>query len=372
MRLRRLFITVSVVFLSVLIGQDTPTVNSTSLDRTSITPVLDTEIEPGQNLIYCATFQLAWNELRDSFPEFLPEEPEIIKQLDKKMFVKDYLSEDCYVAMSGWWKNIYEDINRMLREKFGDEAWPLTEERALEDKFTEGAFMAYAFLFKNLMFPEIFESLDEPIWFISGDTMYKVNAFGIKEFEPDEEIHRKLGEQVWIYYYNHDHEKSSTEFVIELKSKSSNDEIIIAQIAPGKTLLETIVKAQAFIAERPPDFLKRKETLQIPKIDYDIEHNFTEIENYLGAAVGGPAKAYQRTKFKLDQEGAMLKSEAIIMVESLSIKGPRRFIVSGPFLIYLRQKDSPYPYFAMWVDNGEVLQEYRSQQKNSDMHDSLD
>ena len=76
--------------------------------------------------------------------------------------------------------------------------------------------------------------------------------------------------------------------------------------------------------------------------------------------VAGPAKAYQRTKFKLDEKGAVLKSEAIIMVESMSIKGPRQFIVSRPFLIYLRQKDSPYPYFAMWVDNGEILKKYQN------------
>ena len=342
------------LFLSISIAQDVPIAKSSDLKRTLITPILETEIKPDQNLIYCATFQLAWNEWRDSFQLHLPEDPEIIKQLDEKMFIKGYLSEDCYVAMSGRWKNIHETINKILKEKFGDEAWFLTKERVLENRFSEEAFMAYAFLFKNLVFPEMFESLDEPILFESQEAFFKVEGFGIKEFMPDEEKHKNLGKQVSVYYYKYDSKKSPDEFVIELKPESSNEEIIIAQVTPGKTLLETINNTQEVISENRPTSLRRHETLQIPKFDFDIEHNFTEIEKYLARLVAGPAKAYQRIKFKLDEKGAILKSEAIIITASAIIM-PRHFIVSKPFLIYLRQKDSPSPYLAMWMENGEIL-----------------
>ena len=359
MYLKKFIIPAVTLFLSISIAQDIPTMESSDLTRTSITPILDTEIKPDQNLIYCATFQLAWNEFRDSFQLHLPEDPEIIRHLDKKMFVKDYLSEDCYVAISGTWKNIHETINRMLKEKFGDEAWFLTKERVLENRFSEEAFMAYAFLFKNLVFAEMFESLDEPILFESPKAFFKVEGFGIKEFNPHEEKHRNLGEQVSIYYYKYDYKKSSADFVIELKAKSANEEIIIAQITPGKTLLETIRNTQEIITESRPNSLRKYETLQIPKFDFDIEHNFSDIEKYLSPLVEGPAKAYQRIKFKLDEKGAILKSEAIITAEALTQNFPRQFIVSRPFLIYLRQKDSPYPYFAMWVENGEILSKFR-------------
>jgi len=356
MYLSRYVFPVITLALSVVIAQDMPTVKSNDLSRTLITPILDTEIKPDQNLIYCATFQLAWNELRDSFPWHQPEDPEIIKQLDKKMFVKDYLSEDCYVAMSGTWKNIAKKINRILKEKFGDEAWPLTRERVLEDRFTENALMAYAFLFKDLVFKTMFESLDEPILFDSQGKSVEAEGFGIKEFMPDEEKHKNLGKQVSIYYYNVDYTKRYwPEFVIELKPESSNEEIIIAQISPKKTLLETIRNTQEIIASNKPDSLREDETVQIPKFDFDIEHNFTEIENNLASLVMGPVKAYQRIKFGLNEKGAVLKSEAIILIEELIMA--RRFIVSKPFLIYLKQKDSPYPYFAIWVENEEILVE---------------
>ena len=118
-------------------------------------------------------------------------------------------------------------------------------------------------------------------------------------------------------------------------------------------MLETIRNTQEIIASNKPDSLREDETVQIPKFDFDIEHNFTEIENNLASLVMGPAKAYQRIKFGLNEKGAVLKSEAIILIEELIMA--RRFIVSKPFLIYLKQKDSPYPYFAIWVENEEIL-----------------
>ena len=39
--------------------------DSTRLRSTIITPHLEQKLFPGKNIIYCATFQLAWNELRD-------------------------------------------------------------------------------------------------------------------------------------------------------------------------------------------------------------------------------------------------------------------------------------------------------------------
>jgi len=48
-------------------GPDKSLVDRTSPDkyaRTIVAPVLDYPIENGHNVIWCASFQLAWNELR--------------------------------------------------------------------------------------------------------------------------------------------------------------------------------------------------------------------------------------------------------------------------------------------------------------------
>ena len=36
------------------------------LKRTLITPHMEEPIVPGKNLIYCSTFQIAWNELQEN------------------------------------------------------------------------------------------------------------------------------------------------------------------------------------------------------------------------------------------------------------------------------------------------------------------
>ena len=62
-------------------------------------------------------------------------------------------------------------------------------------------------------------------------------------------------------------------------------------------------------------------------------------------------EAKQGIKFKLDRCGAMLESEATIMVASI----PRYFIFNRPFLIYMKKRDCEQPFFVMWVDNAELL-----------------
>ena len=39
--------------------------DSTGLEQTVILPTLDTPIPPGKNVIWCSSFQVAWNHLRD-------------------------------------------------------------------------------------------------------------------------------------------------------------------------------------------------------------------------------------------------------------------------------------------------------------------
>jgi len=63
--------------------------------------------------------------------------------------------------------------------------------------------------------------------------------------------------------------------------------------------------------------------------------------------------ALQNIRFRLDERGAILKSEAA-MAACLPNE-PRQFIFDKPFLILLERHDAAQPYFALWVDNPELL-----------------
>lgn len=322
------------------------TASSDELKSTVFTPHMEKEIVEDTNLIYCSTFQLAWNELRDSILiDSLPDAPEVLKMLDKRLSTKEDISEDDYLVMTGYEsKGIIEKIKRQLKRKFGYKSALL---------YTEEIYgvVAYAFLFKSLMFKEEFEGL-RPTYFYSNEEPTKVKCFGIKKISLSKEKHKLLRKQVSILDY-----KNDNDFIISLSSTSPDDEIILAKISPEKTLLETIESIEGRIKSAHPTLLKKDEILKIPKLDFDITHSYDEITSYLSRLARGPAKAIQNICFRLNKKGAILKSEALIRYKGRKHvpKRPRMFIFNEPFLIYLKEKTGKYPYFAMWVDNPELL-----------------
>jgi hypothetical protein len=76
--------------------------------------------------------------------------------------------------------------------------------------------------------------------------------------------------------------------------------------------------------------------------------------------------ALQTIRFRLDERGAMLKSEAAMATKSQSsTQMPRAYIFDAPFLILLERRSSARPYLAVWVDNPELLLK-----RESEKHDA--
>jgi hypothetical protein len=101
----------------------------------------------------------------------------------------------------------------------------------------------------------------------------------------------------------------------------------------------------------------------------EFEHHFeklTDGASFAGKTVSGFGfgshgrieMARQLIRFKLDEIGAKLKSEAVVPV-TLSASPFReeisQLIFDKPFLIFMERKGSANPYFALWVDNPELL-----------------
>ena len=68
--------------------------------------------------------------------------------------------------------------------------------------------------------------------------------------------------------------------------------------------------------------------------------------------------AVQNIRFQMDEKGVRLKSESHISI-GCSANGPPRIdyflIFDKPFLLLLQRTDAEMPYFALWVDNAELL-----------------
>ena len=322
---------------------------ATELSSTVITPYLQDEIIAGKNQIFCSTFQIAWDILSDEIikePLQLSDHPQMEQMLNERLTgVKD-ISGDYYLAMAGLNKDgIIEKIKNALKAKFNEAPGiDITLDRPDD-------ILAYTFLFKDLKFDKEFESLESSISF-KGAT--PVKAFGIKKYSFDE-AHRSLGQQVDILDYFDDND-----FILSLKSSLPQDEIILAKIKPGKTLLETVDSVFARIGQGKKVSLEKGDTIQIPKLDFDVLREYSEItgKDVLNKGFNEYfiSKALQAIRFRLNEKGALLKSEAAIaMSKGLSMDRPKYLIFDQPFLLCLKEKAGKYPYFIMWVDNAELL-----------------
>ena len=326
--------------------------SANSTDKSSkiiVTPHLNQKMVKGKNLLYCSTFQMAWNELKDKIVKEdikLVNEPPMVGILNKKYASKQDLSENSYVATAGYGKeNIINKINAALKSKFGTNAPKLKEVLMPDDA------IAYAYLYKNLIFNPVFEEIKNPIKF---DYAGVVKGFGIDKFE---DKHKKIAEQITIPYY-----KNSNEFIVKLTPKGSNDEIFLAKIQPKDNLSDTLKYAQSKINIFNNDYLEEGDTLQIPKFDFKIDHSYDELvgkrflnRNFKNYII---AKAIQNTSFKLNEKGAILKSEAKIIMKLTCVPNqnqPKKLIFDKPFLIYLKEKRVINPYLVIWVDNTDLM-----------------
>ena len=327
--------------------------------NTAITAHLEEAIEPGRNVIYCASFQKAWDKLHDEILKgdvLLASRPATAQQLNKQLLRPEDLSKGSYVAEAApWTAELVSRIKRELQGKFGNEAsgYSISDPPAGHRRI-----IAYAFLYKHLEFPYKFEKMENPIRFSSGGGQTPVKAFGVDPASSNKELHKKLYGQVSVLYY-----QNGDDFALSFTSKSPDDEIILAKVAPATNLLQTYKRIMTKASNAAPTELDDGETLQVPKLDFDLTHHFRELEKQDILNEGWKdwyiETAEQQIRFKLDEAGAVLKSRVFIgaMKEEppAPLLEPRRFIFDKPFLICLKEKQGHLPYFSMWVNNPELL-----------------
>ena len=134
------------------------------LKSTVITAHLEEPIKPGRNVLWCATFQLAWNEACALIGEdvHLQKDPPLVAFLNKKTATKNDLDDASYVALAGFVRDgIYARIDAELKRKFKGEATPRYSKPMGATRPQD--FVAYSYLFKNLEFPTPFQRLDAPL-----------------------------------------------------------------------------------------------------------------------------------------------------------------------------------------------------------------
>jgi len=315
------------------------------LKHTIVTPHLDVGIERGMNVLWCNTFQLAWNEFCElaGGPITMERAPPMVAVLNKRTASKGDLDQASYVAMAGLAREgIYGKIRKQLEEKFQGQAAP-----ELFDSIPPMDWISYAYLSKALPFEWAFTRFHNNLCFEG----YYVDSFGIKQLMDFDTAELRMASQVLIL----DH-RSSDDFIVELKTKAKDDRLILAKVPPQTTLGDTVKTIERRIVNAKPVKIGPASDLYIPILNFDILRVYSELYEHRiktsDKRIDGTNIAYaaQSVRFRLDETGAVLKSEAAI-----APAGGRKLIFDKPFLILLKRHEANNPYFALWVGNAELL-----------------
>jgi hypothetical protein len=315
-------------------------VDSSALKRTVVVATDRARMPEGKNVLWCASFQLAWDAFRRDLlggaPVRLapPAPPAEVLALNAEPFPPGDLDPSAFLAMAGRGGD-------GIAGRFANAAQEMLKQAPSVPSLGPDDVAAFALLVKDLPFEHPF--VDYGALPFQGKD---VRAFGLpaQSGNPDK---RAILDQVRIHLADAPVGHARPEqLVLELAVRGGRDRLLLARIDPAPTLRETWEKVREAAKGEgaAPD---PHTVLAIPKMRFDLTHRFAELK--------GPralVEALQRTRFSLDEAGARVFSMAEVAAQkSVSTT----FLFDGPFLVALVQKDATRPYLLLWIANDELL-----------------
>ena len=280
------------------------------------------------NNLWVGTIDLAWKELENQLGKEridledgnLP----IVDDLNSSTFTKDMLDSNDY---------------------------NITVERTI----TNG-YKIDTSLNKELHFLEVFDNFSNDYTWTFGDSEEFIKYFGINNAS-SEEINKNI--EVLFFNRNDDNSAKSDDFAIKLKTQEG-DEIILYRTNENKNFDEYYKdiqeKTNAYTENR--EFAEDDE-LRIPyvRVNGMIAHN--ELYSKYIKDTNGLyfTDVIQNVNFYLNEKGCNLSSQVTMVTEYLGISEDARYCYfNDQFVIFMKEANSSQPYFALKVDNTDILE----------------
>ncbi|KOY86535.1 hypothetical protein AD998_10615 [bacterium 336/3] len=292
--------------------------------ETVFVSTLENSFSQKENAIYCVTLLYAWDEVR----KVINEPPNIDKNLKDLTLLNDSKS--------------FQDVLN-------------PDEYKIESEVNGDLIRAKAEFKKSLPFEEKLTPMPNKLKFMGKNVV----AFGAHG------RNKQITKNIQIVYYKDDHD-----FIIKISPKDREHEIILYKTPDNYQNMAEIVKVveektKLGEEEAPLNWKYEwgdKDILIIPTIQFNIEHNYTSLEKQQFSTnknrVFTVEKAWQRTAFVLNENGAEIESESEVTVTdgAPSEKAkPKNLIFDKTFFIMLKKKNSKNPYFGAWITNTELL-----------------
>lgn len=322
------------------------------LHETVVVPTLDTPMPENKSSIWCGSFQMAWNELTTKVvkePIRLADAGDVAERLNAAKFTSADLIPGSFYSNAGFVRDgIVPEIKAAMNRQF-----PEVELPELGDG---NVAIAYAYLAVSSPFTlPYFE--DHLLFNASNGKQTKVQAFGIAGHGKSTP---ELRNQVAILFANPQHKEDPGEFAIDLCKDSTPIQVVVARVERKGSLAETFSHVQARIKEsaaaKDAAVSFGDDRLLVPVMNWKINHHYSELEKkvFQNRSVRDLYidKAFQTIQFKLDKNGADLKSEAV----SYDAKSQsRHYHLDRPYLLYMKKRGADNAFLVMWIDNAELM-----------------
>lgn len=309
---------------------------------------IDSDVtETNTNKVWIGTFNLVWNDFMDNIIggkiEFENGDSKLAEELNKQSFTKEMLNENSYYIKTGEInQSLREEIESNLKNKFNTNS-PVLDGINWNTKDNE--YLIYSMLYKNFTFEKPFNKFTGTF----GNSTEAVQYFGVNSSSLEETF-----EQVTALFYN-----SDNDFAVKIDTKEGEELLLYRTdtvTSFDSTYSELIEKSSKYTGRK--EIVRKKDELKVPFIEVKTDINYDELCNKKIKGTNGIVikQAIQTVEFNLDNYGGNVKSEALIeYYQYLDMEEPRSFNFNDKFVLFLKEKDKEKPYFALLVDNTDIL-----------------
>ena len=300
------------------------------------------------NSIWIGTFQIAWNELINELGkkvEFENYESDMVNNLNQQLFTKEMISSSDYYIKVGKTNSFMKDeIENNLKSKFKVMDYSFLNKINWNNSAND-TYTIFSYINKKFEFKVPFDYLGE--MYFNKDSSKMIKYFGINNASNEE-----LNQNVTVLFYN------DNSYAVTLETKE-DEEVILYYDTEFKDSFEENYsvlkkKMEEYTESR---IFNENDELMVPYISINELINYDEVcGKYIKDTNYYIINAVQNVNFELSETGGNMTSYAGI-VHSYNSGGIniRYFYYRKPFILFLKEKNSPKPYLAIYIQNYDNL-----------------
>lgn len=371
-----ILLTIAVMIFNLSTIKKGTIIDSNDLEQTVFAATIDSNLPEHKNVIWCATFQMAWDKLKNDIikePVEIIDAEDFADKLNESEYSSENLNANSYYTAAGFVKDgIIEKVKADMAKSFPDEPTPVFSELY---KTLPEPLLAYAYLNANIKFKHPFYPYTKTFTFESSNTeKTKVTAFSSDNEENESDgNYYKIQDQINVLYFEKGKDESSNYFAVDLCKYTQPYQVILALVPQKNTFQEMISDVENKIAAYKnyywlwPEF-SQTDKLIVPDVIAKITHNYKEL---IMKEIGNKTlkgyfifDAQQTIDFSLSKSGVVLKSKSNLGGMMGGGSEPRYMYFNRPFMIYIKKRlPDAKPFFAMWIDNAELLKKLKVEAK---------